>query len=241
MLLQLKLWLKNDNSPLARTLFGVAKRILQFEIPVIKPVHGLMLSLHLVAVRLFKNTVRVLYWTPLFKARLKQGGQRLYLYGGMPYISGPLSISVGSNTRISGQSTFSGRTSVRVDGVQPSLHIGSNVDIGWQTTIAVGTKVHIGDNVRLAGRHFLAGYPGHPVDAWDRAEGKPCLDSQSGDIILEDDVWLATGASVMAGVRIGRGTIVAAGSVVTKDLPPFVLAAGTPAKVVKSLKGEKAA
>ncbi len=58
-----------------------------------------------------------------------------------------------------------------------------------------------------------------------------------GDIILEDDVWLATGVSVMAGVRIGRGTIVAAGSVVTHDLPAGVLAGGIPAQVIHSLEG----
>ena len=71
-----------------------------------------------------------------------------------------------------------------------------------------------------------------------RALGKPDEDSQVGDIILEDDVWLATGVKVMPGVTIGRGTIVAAGSAVTKNLPRFVLAAGVPAKVIKSIEDE---
>ena len=68
----------------------------------------------------------------------------------------------------------------------------------------------------------------------------PELDSQCGDIVLEDDVWLATNVSVSAGVTIGRGTIVAAGSVVTKDLPAFVLAGGVPARVIRSLQADDA-
>lgn len=236
MLVQLKVWLKNGESPLARRLYGLARAILHFEIPVFRPLGRALLGLHLFVRHSFAATARVFYWTPLFKSRLNDGGERLYLYGGMPYVSGPVSISIGANTRMSGQTTFSGRTTPRTDGIVPSLIIGSNVDVGWQTTIAVGTTVKIGDNARLAGRHILAGYPGHPIDARDRAAGAPDLDHQCGDIIIEDDVWLATGVSVMAGVRIGQGTIVAAGSVVTHDLPEFVLAGGVPAKVIKSIK-----
>ena len=113
--------------------------------------------------------------------------------------------------------------------------VGSNVDIGWQTTIAVGRRVVLGDNVRIAGRALLAGYPGHPLDAAARAAGLPETDDQVGDIVLEDDVWLATGVTVSAGVRIGRGTVVAAGSVVTHDLPAGILAGGVPARMIRPL------
>ena len=235
MLVGLKVWLKSGDSPLAKTLYRLAWQVLHFEVPVYRPLGKLLLSAYLAITGFVSAVVRVMWWTPLFKSRLVEGGKQLYLYGGMPYISGPLNIRVGSRTRMSGQTTFSARTTPRADGIEPMLQIGCNVDVGWQTTIAVGTKVVIGDNVRLAGRHFLAGYPGHPLDAADRAAGLPDLDHQCGDIILEDDVWLATGVSVMAGVTIGQGTIVAAGSVVTRDLPAGVLAGGCPAKVIKTL------
>ncbi|WP_413701779.1 acyltransferase [Psychromonas sp. KJ10-10] len=67
----------------------------------------------------------------------------------------------------------------------------------------------------------------------------PETDDQVGDIILEKDVWLATGVSVMAGVRIGTGSIILAGSVVSKDIPPMVLAGGIPARVIRSLSHEE--
>ena len=93
----------------------------------------------------------------------------------------------------------------------------------------------IGNNLRLAMGTFLLGYPGHPIDAVARARGDTDTDDQVGDIIIEDDVWLGSRSTVLGGVRIGRGTIVAAGSVVTKDLPPFVLAGGIPAVIKKQL------
>ena len=53
-------------------------------------------------------------------------------------------------------------------------------------------------------------------------------------ILIEDDVWLGAGVIVVAGVTIGRGSVVAAGCVVTHDVPPFALVAGVPARVVRS-------
>jgi serine acetyltransferase len=57
--------------------------------------------------------------------------------------------------------------------------------------------------------------------------------SCKGDIIIENDVWIGAKATIMSGVRIGNGAIVAAGSVVSKDVPPYAIVAGNPAKVVK--------
>ncbi|USH05096.1 acyltransferase [Grimontia kaedaensis] len=225
-------WLKNSPSPIARGLFLVIKGALQASMPAPKLIVVPLYKLTKFVSAIWENLTRALWWTPVFKGRLQHVGRGLYLYGGMPFVSGPVSISMGDNCRVSGQSTFSGRT---CSAEQPELIIGSNIDIGWQTTIAVGSKVVIGDNVRIAGRAFIAGYPGHPLNAEDRAAGLPELDSQIGDVVLERDVWLATGVSVMAGVTIGQGTIVAAGSVVTNSIPPFVVAGGVPAKVIRPL------
>lgn len=229
----LRHWVKRGETPVARTLRSVALGARRWQMPVIP-------GLHLACYRAWghgraalASVTRALWWTPLFRARLAPGGGRgLTLYGGLPLVLGPLAITMGRNCRVSGQTTFSGRAASRR---RPELVVGDNVDIGWQTTIAVGGRVTLGDNVRIAGRAFLAGYPGHPLDAAARAAGLPDTEDQIGDITLEDDVWLATGVTVSAGVTIGRGTVVAAGSVVTRDLPPFVLAGGVPARVIRPL------
>lgn len=54
-----------------------------------------------------------------------------------------------------------------------------------------------------------------------------------GGIIVEDDVWLGAGVTVLDGVKIGRGAVVGAGSVVTHDIPPGAIAAGVPARILK--------
>ncbi len=228
-----KQWIKNSDNPFAIILFRTLKSVRQFEVPAPRWVYGPVLALYTLVKNGIGGLMRVLFWTPMFKSQLQSCGKRLYLYGGLPYVAGPVKINLKDDCRISASTTITGRS---VNQSQPVLNVGSNIDIGWMTTIAVGSTITFEDNVRIAGRAFFAGYPGHPLDATDRALGKPETDDQVGDITLCKDVWLATGVSVMAGVTIGAGTVVAAGSVVTKDLPPGVLAGGIPATVIKHLK-----
>lgn len=228
----LRHWVKRRDHPVSRLIYRLVRAGRAFEVPVIPGLHRGLYQLHRGIGAAVGALLRVFYFTPLFKSQLDGPAPRLYLYSGLPLVTGALRIRLGADCRVSGITTLSGRTS---GSRTPSLEVGSNVDIGWQNTIAVGTRVVIGDNVRLAGQVFLAGYPGHPLDAAARARGEAETEDQVGDIVLEEDVWLATGVKVMAGVRIGRGTIVAAGSVVTRDLPPMVLAGGVPARVLRPL------
>ena len=227
----LKAWIKTRETPSARFAYSIAMGLKSIRMPVIRPLHRTLYALHTGIRGACAEFMRIVWWTPLFVSRLETSAPGLQLYSGMPQVIGPLRIQVGRGTRISGISTFIGRAGTE----QVLLDIGDNVDIGWQSAISVGTRIEIGDNVRLAGRCMLAGFPGHPLNAADRATGLPDTPDQIGDIVLERDVWLATGVTVLANVRIGAGTIVATGSVVTKDLPPGVLAAGVPARVIRQL------
>jgi acetyltransferase-like isoleucine patch superfamily enzyme len=229
---RMRRWVKARDGWLANAIYRFATGLRTASMPAIPGVHLALYVLHRGVAGGWASLTRILWYTPLLQSRLERPASRLYCYSGMPLVLGPVSLRFGRSVRISGQTTISGRTASIT---RPRLTVGDNVDIGWQTTIAVGRRVDIGNNVRIAGRAFLAGYPGHPLDAAARAAGAPDSEDQVGDIVLEDDVWLATGVTVSAGVRIGRGTVVAAGSVVTRDLPPFVLAAGVPARVVRHL------
>jgi acetyltransferase-like isoleucine patch superfamily enzyme len=236
--LALRQWVKRRDSTAALALYSVAMWWRGASIPCIPPIHRTLYAIHCTVAVVRANFLRILWTTPLFQSRLVHPTPRLFLYGGMPLILGPVEITVGSDCRISGQTTITGRSA---GAATPALEIGRNCDIGWQTTIAVGRQVVIGDNVRIAGRALLAGYPGHPLEAGARAAGMADTEDQVGDIILESDVWLATDVTVVAGVRIGRGTVVAAGSVVTRDLPAGVLAAGNPARVIRSIAADSVA
>lgn len=231
---QLKHWAKTSPTPSARMIRGLWQQLKALELPTLPLLHKGIYLAHRVLSTSLQSLSRRLYWTPAFKSQIK-GGQQLYLYSGMPQVIRPLQIQLGRNCRVSGVSTFSGRW---CSTETPQLIVGDNVDIGWQTTIAVGTQVVLGDNVRMAGRAFLAGYPGHPLNPEARAAGEPDADDQVGAIELQANVWLGTGVTVLAGVTIGENTIVGAGSVVTKSLPANVIAAGNPARVVRHLMPE---
>lgn len=231
-LVSIKDWLKSSDNPLANKLFRIAKAVRYYNGPSLPWFYKLLWLIHHNLYTLIAELIRMFYFTPMFKTRLKNPPKSLLIYGGMPLVMGNLTIEVDEESRISAATTFAGRTAATET---PLLRIGKNCDIGWQTGISVGSKVIIGDNVRIAGRSTISGYAGHPLNAKRRAAGEPEDDHQVGDIIIEDDVWLATGVNVMAGVTIGKGTVVASGSIVTKDLPPNVLAGGMPAKVIRTL------
>lgn len=226
-------WVKRRDNPLADAAYRLAKGARHASLPMLPGLHSALYGFHRMVAGGWGYLTRALWYTPLFQSRLTRSAPGLFLYGGMPLVTGPVAITLGRGCRVSGQMTISGRAGSR----NPHLEVGDNVDLGWQTTIAVGRRVRIGNNVRIASRAFLAGYPGHPIDAAARAAGLPDTEEQVGDIVLEDDVWLATGVTVMAGVTVGARTVVAAASVVTKDLPPDVLAGGCPARVIKPIGG----
>lgn len=228
--------LKCHPSPTVQAFVKWAKQLLQSDLPLPRAPYKIIDPIAQIMVHAWQGVLRHLWYTPRFKARLSHPPKRLYLYSGIPWMNDALIMQVGERCRISGITTFTGRAN---GDAKPQLIIGNNVGISWQTTIAVGTRITLGDNVRMAGRCFLAGYPGHPINPAARAAGKADTVDQIGDIVLEADVWLGTGCTVLAGVTIGRGSIVGAGSVVTKNIPAGVIAAGNPAKVIRALSPEE--
>lgn len=116
------------------------------------------------------------------------------------------------------------------------LSVGNDVYIGKGCTIEVDGK--IGNYVLIANQVGLIGRLDHnyksvgvPIrySPWVGDNLEHLLD---GEIIIEDDVWLGFGAIVLSGVHIGRGAIVAAGSVVTKNIAPYEIVGGTPARPI---------
>jgi acetyltransferase-like isoleucine patch superfamily enzyme len=116
-----------------------------------------------------------------------------------------------------------------------NIYIGNNVRMARYTTIySTHAKVIIGNNVIVApylsiisGNH-ITNYIGHFMsDVFDKKDG------YDRDIILEDDLWLGIHVTILSGVTIGRGSVLAAGSVVNKSCPPYSIIGGIPAKILK--------
>jgi acetyltransferase-like isoleucine patch superfamily enzyme len=84
--------------------------------------------------------------------------------------------------------------------------------------------------VLLAANCYIGGAQ-HRYDRLDLPIMRQGYDSRGG-VVIEDDVWLGAGVMILDGVRVGTGCVVGAGSVVTKELPPFSVAVGVPARIV---------
>jgi acetyltransferase-like isoleucine patch superfamily enzyme len=113
------------------------------------------------------------------------------------------------------------------------IRIGNNVGIGSNCSLSAvsGNTLEIGDNVMIAPYVYLGG-----ISYNFELTGVPIFDqgvNPQGGIRIEDDVWLGANVTVIDGVTIGHDAIVAAGAVVTKNIPPLGIAMGIPAKVVK--------
>jgi len=115
------------------------------------------------------------------------------------------------------------------------FHIGEDVYIADGLIIveelAERDNITIGDRVSMAPRVILV-TSSHPNNSRIAAFAPVAR----GPIVIESDAWIGAGAIILPGVRIGRGAVVGAASVVTRDVPPLSVVAGQPAKVVRMLE-----
>ena len=117
------------------------------------------------------------------------------------------------------------------------LKFGKNVQLNDYVHITAMNSVTIGDNVLMASKIFISdcAHGSYSGDVNDSNPDSVPIDRPLSfkPIMIEDNVWLGEFVSVLPGVTIGKGTIVGANSVVSKDLPKYVIAVGSPAKPVK--------
>jgi tetrahydrodipicolinate N-succinyltransferase len=111
------------------------------------------------------------------------------------------------------------------------IEIGENTRING-ASIHATRRISIGRNCLIAANVTILDSDGHGVSVADRDVHNPV----SRPVRVDDDVWIGANAIVLKGVTIGRGAIVAAGSVVTRDVPAMTLVGGNPAQVIKRLE-----
>lgn len=149
----------------------------------------------------------------------------------------PENVTIAENCTIGGSfiALFGGKVSV-----------GKNTYIGPGTSIQAKENITIGQDVIIANNVVLLDNNNHPVSPLERKKMSNCKDhindelwswkyAESKPIIIEDNVWIGRDVRILKGVTVGKGSIVALGAIVTRDVPPYSVVAGNPAKVVKTL------
>lgn len=109
---------------------------------------------------------------------------------------------------------------------------GASLTIGRYCSIADGVEFLLGGNHRT---DWVTTYPFPALPGlWPEAAGQTGFSGTRGDISIGHDVWIGSQAMILSGVSIGHGAVVAARSVVTRDVPPYTIVAGNPARVIRS-------
>lgn len=113
------------------------------------------------------------------------------------------------------------------------IEVGRNFFANYNCTIIAVAKVKIGDNCQFAPNVsiYTAGHPIHPVS-------RNSLYEYGISVTIGDNVWIGGNTVIMPGVHIGSNTVIGAGSVVTKDIPEWVVAAGNPCRVIRQITDE---
>lgn len=121
-----------------------------------------------------------------------------------------------------------------------NISVGNNVFFGLNNTIlSAKAKLIIKDNV-MFGPNVTVITGDHRIDILDRPmcsiTDDEKLPENDQDVVIEEDVWVGAGATILKGVTIGSGSVVAAGALVKKDVPPYAVVGGVPAKIIKMRK-----
>lgn len=178
---------------------------------------------------------RIFYFQPMFESACRKVGQgfRLQLCpdSKVPVVC-RVELEIGDFVTLSARATISGATNAEE---APLVRIGDRSYLGDRIVLRAGKDLIIGKHVLIATNTLISGDPGHPLDAIER-RSKPAPRESLGRIEIGDDVWIAYNVFILGNVTIGEGAVIGANSVVTRDVPPYALVGGNPARVIRILK-----
>jgi acetyltransferase-like isoleucine patch superfamily enzyme len=176
---------------------------------------------------------RVFVSEPLLKGYCKKYGKNVHADIYVHWINGKGDIILGDGVRLDGKSSIKFSSHYCKT---PTLEVGNYTHIGHNATLTIGKCISIGKYCRISSDVFIFDYSGHPLDPVARKQGFSSAIEEVRPVTIEDNVWIGRRVIVLPGVTIGKGSVIAAGTVVTKDVPSYCVAAGNPARIVKDLK-----
>lgn len=189
-----------------------------------------------ISIRLFhlgQRMCRKIYWFA-YKRKFKQVGVDSFIE--YPFkINGSEYISIGNNTIIAGRIRIDALDSQLDQKFSPEIRIGSMVTINYDCHIGCVNKVIIEDNVLIAGKVYISDHS-HGDTSYEMLKMPPAERKiiSSGPVLIGRNVWIGESVCILPNVTIGHNSVIGANSVVTKDIPPFSIAVGIPARVIKS-------
>ena len=184
------------------------------------------------------NAIKLHFFVGYKSGQFRYLGEKSTLRPHTIYI-GEKYISIGANSHIGdyGRLTAYSYYPHTRQTFSPEIIIGDNCSIGAQSHITAINKIVIGNNV-LTGPRVLITDNAHGASVDTIIDIAPIERelSSKGPVIIEDNVWIGEGSMIMPNVTIGKCSIIAANSVVTKDIPAYCVAAGSPARIIKTLR-----
>jgi len=150
-------------------------------------------------------------------------------------LNNPRKIMIGDQSHINGE--------LHLFGYGGEIIIGDRCFIGEGTRIWSGNKITIGNNVLISHNVNIMDTNSHELNHQERAIGflqiiteghpKKAVNINTAPIVISDNAWINFNCTILKGVTIGKGAIIAAGTLITKDVPPFALVGGNPARIIK--------
>lgn len=192
------------------------------------------------------TAVRATYWTlkrivlaePWLKAHCASHGSGVRTSHFLHFFLGSGRLELGDDVLLDGKSDF---VFASVLPERPRLRIGDGTYVNHGCVFVVARSVSIGRNCMLSTGVRISDSSGHPLDPQARLEHRPPPPEEIREVVIGDNVWMGIDSAVLPGVTIGEGSVVAMRSVVTKDVPPYTLVAGVPARVIRQLDRPPAA
>jgi acetyltransferase-like isoleucine patch superfamily enzyme len=225
--------LKRADTPFFRAARQVVDSCLSVTMPIprlVKPAGRIFYELRFYVPRLWKRFKSLIYTRPIFSCRCESVGKRLQLLA-LPEVRGHTALYIGDDVQFSGSLKISSGRFCN----NPTLRIGSRTFIGHNVVIACNREVIIEDDVLISTNCRISDYDGHSASFENRLSSAPPNAEDIQPVRISKGAWIGSGACILKGVTIGTGSIVGANSVVTHDVPPYCVAAGSPARVMKHI------
>lgn len=175
---------------------------------------------------MFKNKF---YCEPILRYRCTRVGKNLKMEADIPLIIGSGKIIIGDNVRIGNRQAWIVTPNLFET---PTLTIGDHTSVNYSTEISVENSVEIGRHCLIAGETKIFDNNSHSVSYHNNRQ---MTKADVAPVKIADHVWIGMRSIILKGVNIGRGAVVAAGSVVTKDVPAMTVVGGNPARVLKQI------